>query len=524
MTIIEYKLLITTSGIGNRLGELTKYTNKSLVKVGKKPSISYIVEKYPENIEIVVTLGYFGGQVKEFLELVYPERKFTFVDVNNYEEPGSSLLYSMLCAKNYLQCPFIFHACDSIIISEEIPSPMQNWLGGFPKTNSSQYRTYNTENESVTKLNEKGELHYDFEYIGLCGVSNYESFWKYAEEIYNNNPNNNSLSDCHVIQKLLINETFKSNIFSSWMDIGNMSSLQTARETIYDKFEILDKLDESIFIFDDFVIKFFYDQNIVKNRVERAKYLAPYVPYMLGVGNNFYKYEYVKGSLFSQSVNEEKFSTFLNWSKANLWTKVIINDFNKLCYDFYFEKTKNRINKFLSNNNIIDKPQFINGTFVPSISDLLKSIDIENLCDGLPVRFHGDFILDNILETANGFTLLDWRQDFGGSVEGGDLYYDLSKLNHNLIINHDIVNKKLYEVSIDGNNINCDILRNHKLVQCQGLLKQYIINNKLDLNKVNILTALIWLNMSPLHDYHFGQFLFYFGKYNIHKALGVSNE
>lgn len=519
----EFKVLLTASGVGNRLADLTKYTNKSLIKIGKKPSISYIVEKYSENIEIVVTLGYYGNHVKEFLELAYPNRKFTFVNVDNYEGQGSSLLYSMRCAESYLQCPFIFHACDSIITNEEIPAPAENWLGGFPKTNSSQYRTYNVDNGLITKLNDKGELYYDFEYIGLCGIFDYELFWKHAEQIYNENLNDNSLSDCHVIQKMLVNK-FSSNIFSSWLDIGNMSSLQYARDNIYDKFEILDKPDESIFLFEDFVIKFFYDSNIVKNRVERAKYLFPHVPYVINFKNNFYKYEYAKGNLFSQSVNEEKFSTFLGWSKSNLWTKVIINDFDKLCYDFYFEKTKNRINKFIINNNIIDKAQFINGTFVPSIKNLLNLINVDDLCSGMPVRFHGDFILDNIIESENGFMLLDWRQDFAGSIEGGDLYYDLSKLNHNLIINHDIVNKKLYEISINNDNVTCDILRNHKLVQCQEVLKTYILNNKLNLSKVKILTALIWLNMSPLHDYHFGQFLFYFGKYNIYKALKEQNE
>jgi NDP-sugar pyrophosphorylase family protein len=56
----KYKLLITTSGVGSRLGDITKYTNKSLIKVGSKPVISHIVDLYPEDIEIVVTLGYFG--------------------------------------------------------------------------------------------------------------------------------------------------------------------------------------------------------------------------------------------------------------------------------------------------------------------------------------------------------------------------------------------------------------------------------------------------------------------------------
>ena len=37
-------ILITTSGIGSRLGKLTKYTNKALIKIGDKLAIDYIIK------------------------------------------------------------------------------------------------------------------------------------------------------------------------------------------------------------------------------------------------------------------------------------------------------------------------------------------------------------------------------------------------------------------------------------------------------------------------------------------------
>jgi len=65
----EYKVLITTSGVGSRLGQLTTFTNKCLVRVGEKPAISYIVEKYSEDVELVVTLGFIYRKKKIYIEL-----------------------------------------------------------------------------------------------------------------------------------------------------------------------------------------------------------------------------------------------------------------------------------------------------------------------------------------------------------------------------------------------------------------------------------------------------------------------
>jgi hypothetical protein len=115
--------------------------------------------------------------------------------------------------------------------------------------------------------------------------------------------------------------------------------------------------------------------------------------------------------------------------------------------------------------------------------------------------------------------LLDWRQDFGGDLKNGDIYYDLAKLNHNLLFNHDIVHKELFSVKKSSNGIKCDILRSDILTNCREKLHKWILDNGLDLKKVQTLTAIIWLNMSPLHDYKMGEFLYYFGRFNLYKVF-----
>lgn len=519
----KYKVLITTSGLGQRLGDITKYTNKSLVRIGKKPAISYIIESYPKNIELIITTGYFGDQVKNFIKLAYPERKITFVNIKKYQGKGSSLGYSMLCAKKYLQCPFIFHAADTIVINEKIPTPDTDWSGGFKGEGAAQYSSFKTNNNKILKINPKNDLDFDYLHIGLIGIKNYHNFWSTLNNLYKKNPNDSTLNDCAAINEMLKNKKeFIVKEFKNWFDTGNVESLNKARKNISDSFDNLNKLEESIFIFDKFVIKFFFDDKLSRDRVKRAKMLKGLVPPILGHTKNFYKYKNIQGSLYSRSVTPYDFYKFLNWCKKNLWHKNIKIDrkkFKEICYDFYYNKTQKRINQFLTINDLEDTNNIINDEKVPSIQEMLKMIDFEWLCDTDPYQFHGDFILDNILKTNKGYCLLDWRQNFGKILEAGDIYYDLSKLNHNLTVNHDIIHQNLFTIKINKNNIKCDILRKNKLVESQKILHDFIKKEGFNLKKVEILTALIWINMSPLHHHPFNLFLYYFGKLNLWKIL-----
>lgn len=516
-----YKVLITTSGTGTRLGDLTSFTNKCLVRVGKKPAISYIVESYDNDIEIVVTLGHYGSHVKEYLIMNYPLKKFEFIEIDKYEGPGSSLGYSLLQAENSVQCPFIFHASDTIVF-DEINKPDSNWLGYTIKEDSSQYRTLDLNGR--LKINEKGDLTSNSVYIGLAGIKDYDIFWKNLRKRYHENENDQTLSDCHAINHMFDLEWNFFN-FKNWLDIGNVSALKDARNKIKDKFHILDKKDESIFIFDDSVVKFFHNEVLCKNRVERTKFLGDLVPKIIDSSSNFYKYEYVDGDLFSSVVNEKSFEKFLEWSFENLWIKLDNKDsFKEICDDFYFKKTINRIKEFLNNNNLEDSTNYINGYEIPPVLDMINSIDKDLLCVSQSYRFHGDYILDNIIVDVDRFKMIDWRQDFGGDLENGDIYYDLSKLNHNLLFNHEIVNNGNFSIEIKDNKIKCDILRSDNLTNCRSILHSFIKNNNFDLTKVELLTAIIWLNMSPLHDSKMGFFLFYFGKLNLFKALQKLNK
>lgn len=221
----HYKVLITTSGTGQRLGEITRYTNKALVPLGERPVISRIIEGYPADTEFVITLGYFGSVLKDFLTLAYPKHKFKFIEIKPYEGPGSSLGYSMLQASRDLQCPFIFHASDTIVTSL-IPTPDKNWVGGSKGDGSSLYRSFNVLNTKVHKMNDKGAVDPDFLHIGIVGIQDYQTFWETLKNRYTDNPNDSALSDVHVIESMLKNGSeFEVEQFDTWYDTGSVEGL-----------------------------------------------------------------------------------------------------------------------------------------------------------------------------------------------------------------------------------------------------------------------------------------------------------
>lgn len=243
MSVSAYKVLLPTSGTGSRLKDITKKTNKALVPINDKPAITYILDSYPKEVPIVVTLGYLGESVKTFLEDTYPDRTFEFVWVDKYEGFGSSLGYSLLKARDYLQCPFIFHACDGIFV-EKIPEPTENWIGGFVDdwntTNLplAEYTSHTMENEAVLRINPRGATGFDSLHIGLDGINDYAMWWETLANIYQANPGEAQLSDVHVLNKMLERHVaFKWVPFNVWLDTGNLSALKRT-ETYFSSYGV----------------------------------------------------------------------------------------------------------------------------------------------------------------------------------------------------------------------------------------------------------------------------------------------
>jgi hypothetical protein len=450
--------------------------------------------------------------------MAHPGINFIFVEVDKYTGPGSSLVYSISCAKKYLQKPFIFHACDTI--ADGIPQSVENnWISAYSVENADQYRTLNLDsNLKFSGFNEKGQIGFDYAYPGVSGIKDFKQYWKIVDSLINN-PEENSTSDCDIINKMIKENSiiFDIHLIKNWYDVGNVYELEKTRKYFQDEHDILDKPQENIYFINNDVIKFFYDPELVEKRVKRSNLLKGLVPEVKSSSKKFFKYKFEKGSLFSKTVNPRKMRNFLHWSNKELWKVNSDQGMLELCKNFYIKKTMSRVEMFLEGR--ADCEIVINGEKIPPVRHMLELIDLDWLCNGIPSLIHGDFILDNVIEIENGFKLIDWRQDFGTSIVTGDIYYDLAKMNHNLVFNHEIVKSGNFKILESNVGIECDILCSKNLLDCRLELHDFIVRNNFDLERVEMLTSIIWINMSPLHEHPIDKFLFNFGKYNLYRQL-----
>ena len=175
--------------------------------------------------------------------------------------------------------------------------------------------------------------------------------------------------------------------------------------------------------------------------------------------------------------------------------------------------------EILKKNKLKDKYEIINDTKVMPVFKLLKKINWENMSNGIPVRFHGDYHFENIVYDKKKFIFLDWRQDFNGILDYGDIYYDLAKLLHGIIVSHqNVVDNKFSIIKNKTKTfISIKKINNYKKIFQKYL--SWLSENNYDLNKVHLITALIYLNIATLHHHPYDKFLFSLGKLYLNNIL-----
>ena len=381
-------VIITTSGTGSRLQNYTINTNKSLVNIGDKYALCYIIDNYDKNTEFIITIGHYGHLVKQFLTLAYPNYNIKFIEIDKYDGIGSSLGYSLLKSKEFLQKPFYFHCCDSIILNKISTHNDCNTLFLFNTIDGDTYSTakVQTTDNTIIHMNKKGSKNYNYGYTGVCYIKTYDIFWKFLQSAYDINPDNFNLSDVDSIIMMLNNNIeFKYILLNDYYDSGNIKAINILKNCIKRQYDVIEKPTESICFLDDKVIKF--NSNIEKNKkiYLRSLNMNNTCVKIITYSDNFICMKKIHGEVISK-LNYNCINQLLNYFLTNLWNDSMVNEqFKENCYNFYIKKTLSRIDLL----DLENEKHIINCVKCISIKKLVNSIDEKYYMNDTFVKFHG---------------------------------------------------------------------------------------------------------------------------------------
>lgn len=501
-------VLVLSAGLGSRLGNLTKNVNKAMLPINNRAIISYIIDKFPKEYEFIVALGYKGEELKQYCQLAYPEHNFTFITIDKYEGEGSGPGYSSLQCKQYLQRPFYFVVADCIIDSK-MPHLDGNWLGVYPTAYPEKYSTIQLDkDDNITSFVNKSTEGYDNAFIGLASIWDYQIFWN---ELEANIKSGEIVSAFENISKY---PGFKAKHLK-WLDTGNLDDLNRTKAYFNDNPLSLYKVTDEITYKTSKFVKFVPNRDLNKNKAERAKVLKGIIPSGFTFTDNFISYDWEQGDTLYRYDSSYIYDKFLDTLKSNIIRSKKYDGDKELFDKFYGTKTRERLMAFLDRFGLeyFNQEYTINNKKYKSMDYIITQFDTEVFYDNpMYSLFHGDLQFDNILWDghSNKFTYIDWRESFGGSTEGGDVYYDLAKLYGGTIIPYSIMKEENAITFYEGSTIaNYDYFISEDLYDFRNYYEGWLADNGYDLNKVKLITAIIFLNMSPLHDEKFGKMLWF---------------
>ena len=523
----SYKVCILAAGVGRRMGAVSEHISKAILPVNHKAVISHIVEKFPVDVEIVVAVGHQKNTIIDYLALAHPDRKFTYVHVDQYMGPGTGPGYSLLQCKPSLESPFIMFAADSLVI-EAVPPPDKNWFGIAPVKKTEDYCTVKIKHNLICQIDDKVKSDNKYAFIGVAGVHDYDTFFTALET--DKQIKSGEIQVSNGFQKLI--ESGLAPVGFTWFDTGTLEHYRETNANFSGAGQAFDfsKGDEFLYFVNNRVIKFFADAETTRLRVERAAILKGLCPPVFAQKGNFYGYEKVDGQVLYHVLNSQIVRDFLQWAKRNLWKRRQLDEagtaaFRDVCRGFYHDKTMKRVDRFYDVKGVDDGPNIINGVAVPPLRELLAQVDWDLLCTGTPSGFHGDLQFDNILVTRDShtnllkFVLIDWRHEFGGLTEYGDLYYDLAKLYGGMTMSYQYIKEGKMRFDMSGSSVHYNYSIANDLVEAREEYEEFLAQNGFDLHKIKLLTAMIFLNMAPLHHDPFDLLLHFKGKLMLFHAL-----
>jgi UTP-glucose-1-phosphate uridylyltransferase len=423
--------VVLAAGRGSRLGRIGDAIPKCLLPLNGRAVLSHQLELAPHDARKIVVTGYRSAQVREYLYLAHPGEDVTVIEETNWGRgPGASLLEARTVVGDD---DLVFVACDTLwtqddqlwrdpgswVATASIPAgtPAARWC----RIVVDGYAGF----EYVAGINDKTpDIHPNsrcWTAFAKVARDDLRRFWSGLVDA----PTRAGEIQLSSGLDAIINGGEPVSVHDiEWLDVGDERAFRQAAATLggYDAL----KPDQITYVLPRRVVKFHTNRDKVEWRVTRSKLIGDAVPTTTDSFNGtMCAYDYVEGAPVYDELEYSVHSALvplLDWWTEKFWSTRFTErapNFIEASDRFYRDKTFERVSSL--------------DPALRSIAlDAITRVDWDDLVDGVvPGVFHGDFTFANVIlqhEPEYRFKAIDWREDYAGVVDWGDLRYDLGKL------------------------------------------------------------------------------------------------
>lgn len=503
VTNMNESVIIPTAGLGSRMGNFTKNLNKALLPYRDKPVLGHIIDAFPIDTHFVIPVGYLAEQVMDFCQVAYADRNITFVKIDDYITERSGTAYTLKQCREYVAGSFWYVPCDTYFNETVVDKIANNdcyFVKHVPETDTHLYTMFELNSDFTIKdiLFKKSTPDTWAAFTGLMYIHSAAEFWDNLEQLKSN----------EFIYTIKRNSDTAG--LTTWKDFGCPEIYQTELSKSQ-KFDF-SKKDEVTYIVNNRVVKWWLDPTVAAKKYKKAMVNVEVFPPNVTHSGNYMGYDFWPGKTLYEFNNPVAFGELLDWLELNVWQDYAVN-VEDAAIEFYKTKSLLRISKFLEKYPNLSPVLTVDGVAVKDYQYYIDNIDWNYLTSTCrPGFMHGDLQFDNVvINSAGEFKLIDWRHEFAGIVEYGDIYYDLAKMAGGFIINYANIKNHNFNIEIDNHSVTLSVPHVDHISAYQRRLKEYVLSRNLDYKKVQQLIPIIFWNMAPLHTAPFDIFLWYLG-------------
>ena len=542
----ELKVIILTAGqINEELSKIFGRIPSGLIPINGKPVIFRIIDKLlNEGIKnISITVGYKKEILKEIITEQYKKQcDIQFIESDFKKPPGNSIKDSI---NQFNEKKLLIILGDTMIgnnLTELVNKGKNFVLTSNEFLNTENWCVITKNEEKLDEIFDKKILENNKKYHALvgCYFFNKVNLLKNSLDEFKNDER---LEISSIIKKIKKKEEFNSETAQEWLDVGHLENYFSTKQFVL-KTRYFNKLqfDES----GENVIKTSTNNEKLVNEIKWYKQipneildLVPKISDSSVQKNPFIKLEYIKHPTLSELWLYGEFS-------SNFW-KEIINDLFIIIQKFkkhnhhvtkqeynsiYFQKTQDRINELMQDNEIfkeIFEQEFI---FINSKKQKNWKLIKDQINKKINIMFneedncliHGDLYFSNILYDSEkrNFKLIDPRGKWGQGI-AGDIKYDIAKIRHSIVGGFDTIVNGLYSANYQGQNkieYSVFVSKNNQTIRNE---LDNIIERNWKLDEIKMIEGLLFISMLPLHSDNFERqlALFCIGIERLNEIFGV---